>query len=109
MKVSALIPTYNRRAYVMRAIESVLSQSVPADEVIVVDDGSNDDTVEQVEGRFGSKVRVVRQENRGVSGARLRAIKEARGEWIAFLDSDDEWSPGRQAYLLEALKKLPRR
>ena len=107
MKISALIPTYNRRAYVIRAIESVLSQSVPPDEVIVVDDGSKDDTVEQVEARFGSKVRVVRQENRGVSGARLRAIKEARGEWIAFLDSDDEWSPGRQAYLLDTIKKLP--
>lgn len=108
MKVSALIPTYNRRDYVLRAIESVLSQSVLPDEVIVVDDGSKDDTVEQVQARFGSKVRLVRQENRGVSGARLRAIKEARGEWIAFLDSDDEWMQGRQELLVGIADKLPK-
>jgi len=107
MKVSALIPTYNRRAYVVRALESVLNQSVQPDEVIVVDDGSKDDTVELVERRFGSAVRIVRQENKGVSGARLRAIKEARGEWIAFLDSDDAWCPGRQAYLLDMLERVP--
>ena len=107
VKVSALIPTYNRRKYVFRAIDSVLSQTVPVDEVIVVDDGSTDGTADAITARYDGKVRVVRQQNTGVSGARLRAIMEARGEWIAFLDSDDEWLPGRQSELLAVAEKLP--
>jgi glycosyltransferase involved in cell wall biosynthesis len=107
VKVSALIPTYNRRQYVFRAIDSVLSQTVPVDEVIVVDDGSTDGSGDAIQARYGSKVRLIRQENTGVSGARLRAIREARGKWIAFLDSDDEWLPDRQREFLSALEKLP--
>ena len=107
IKVSAVIPTYNRRDYVVRAIESVLEQTVPVDEIIVVDDGSTDGTADLVEGRFGSCVRVVRQQNTGVSGARLRLIQEARGKWIAFLDSDDVWLPNRNRELLEIAEQLP--
>ena len=107
MKISALIPTYNRRKYVQRAIESVLSQTVSVEEVIVVDDGSTDGTTEEIERRFGDSIRVVRQTNQGVSGARLRAIQEAQGEWIAFLDSDDEWLPDRNRQLSMAAKPLP--
>lgn len=107
MKVSALIPTYNRRAYVFRAIDSVLAQTVPVDEIIVVDDGSTDGTAEAIRTRYGTRIRVFRQENMGVSGARKRAVEEARGEWAAFLDSDDEWLPGRNAALLKAASTVP--
>src|SRR5262245_20278284 len=107
MSVTALIPTYNRRNYIKRAIDSVLAQTVPVDEILVVDDGSTDDTVEALAQWYGSKVRVIAQENSGVSGARRRGIQEARSEWIAFLDSDDEWTPDRNQKLLDAASKVP--
>jgi glycosyltransferase involved in cell wall biosynthesis len=107
LKVSALIPTYNRRTYLFRAIDSVLAQTVPVDEIIVVDDGSTDGTAEAIRSRYGSLVAVFRQENMGVSAARKRAVEEARGEWAAFLDSDDEWLPERNAALLRAASMLP--
>jgi glycosyltransferase involved in cell wall biosynthesis len=107
MKISALIPTYNRRKYIVRAIESILAQTAPVDEIVVVDDGSKDGTADVIQAKYGDRVRLIRQENAGVSGARLRAIQEARGEWIAFLDSDDEWFPDRQRELLSAAENLP--
>jgi len=107
MKVSALIPTFNRRGFVLRAIESALTQTVPVDEVIVVDDGSTDGTAEIIQERYANQVRLVRQANTGVSGARLRAIREASGDWVAFLDSDDEWVPDRNCVFTEAAKSLP--
>lgn len=107
MKVSTIIPAFNRRDYLPRAIDSVLAQTVPVDEIIVVDDGSTDGSAGLVESRYGNRVRVVRQANSGVAGARYRGIQEARGEWIAFLDSDDEWLPGRNAELLGAAERVP--
>src|SRR3954470_765888 len=107
MNVSAIIPTFNRRQYIQRAIDSVLAQTLPVDEIIVIDDGSTDGTAEAVEAWYGSRIRVIRQENSGVSGARRRGIQEARGEWIAFLDSDDEWIPERTAQLLHAAERVP--
>lgn len=95
MKVAALIPTYNRRQHVQRAIDSVLRQTLPVAEIIVVDDGSTDGTAEFLQARYGARIRVVRQENGGVSGARRRLVQEATAEWLAFLDSDDEWPPRR--------------
>jgi glycosyltransferase involved in cell wall biosynthesis len=107
LKVSALIPTYNRRTHIFRAIESILAQTVPVDEIIIVDDGSTDGTAEAIRSRYGSRVSLVKQENMGVSAARKRAIEEARTEWVAFLDSDDEWLPERNAELLRAASTLP--
>ncbi len=107
MTISAVIPAFNRRNHVSRAIDSALAQTVPADEIIVVDDGSTDGTAEVVESRYGSRVRVVRQANTGVAGARRRGIQEARGVWIAFLDSDDEWLPDRNSELLWAARHVP--
>jgi len=107
MKVSAIIPAFNRKDYIKRAVDSILAQTVPVDELIIVDDGSTDGTAGAVEAWYGSKVRLVRQENTGVSGARRRGIQEARGEWIAFLDSDDEWMPERNAQLLHAAGLVP--
>ncbi len=87
-RFSVIIPVYNRERFIARAIESVLAQTYRDFELIVVDDGSTDSTPEIV-ARY--PVRLLRQENRGVSAARNRGIAAARGEIIAFLDSDDAW------------------
>lgn len=100
--ISAVIPAYNAEACVARAIESVLAQTRPVLEVLVVDDGSRDRTAVVAE-QFGAPVRVVRQANAGPSAARNRGAREARGEWVAFLDADDAWRPHkleRQSALL---------
>lgn len=107
VKVSAIIPAYNRRDYLPRAINSALAQTVPVAEIIVVDDGSTDGSAELVKSLYGSRVRVVQQANAGVAGARHRGIQEASGEWIAFLDSDDEWLPDRTGVLLQAAERVP--
>ena len=93
VSISVVIPAYNTRRFIDRAIESVLRQTLPACETIVVDDGSSDGTGNVVANY--PQVRYIRQGNRGAAAARNRGIAEARGEWIAFLDSDDEWLPWR--------------
>lgn len=106
MTISVVIPTYNRKTHIFRAINSVLAQTVPVREIIVVDDGSVDGTAEAVAGCYDSRVRVFRQENAGVAAARNRGIREAQSEWIAFLDSDDSWLPTKTQRQLEALDTL---
>ncbi len=103
MQVSVVIPTFNRQAQVLRAIDSVLAQTVPVGEIIVVDDGSADGTAESIRSRYGSRVAVFEQQNAGVSAARNRGIREARGEWVAFLDSDDVWFPEKIQRQMEAM------
>lgn len=95
-QISVIIPTYNREETLERAILSVAEQEFRDFELIVVDDGSTDGT-EEILKPWRSKpwFRSMRTENQGVSAARNRAIKEARGPWIAFLDSDDEWLPNK--------------
>jgi glycosyltransferase involved in cell wall biosynthesis len=105
--ISAVIPTYNRRDHVTRAIESVLSQRPALHEVLVVDDGSTDGTAELLRCTFGTAVRVVEQPNAGVSAARHLGVLEATGAWIAFLDSDDEWTPGRTEAFLATIEAVP--
>jgi len=90
--ISAIVPTFDRAPQLERALASIEVQTLAAGELIVVDDGSTDRTPEMVAERFPA-VRYLRQENRGVSAARNRGIEAARGEWIALLDSDDEWLP----------------
>jgi glycosyltransferase involved in cell wall biosynthesis len=107
MKISAIIPTFNRRTYILRAVDSVLAQTAPIEEIIIVDDGSTDGTAEFVYTWYGSRVRIVKQERTGVSGARRRGTEEAQGEWIAFLDSDDEWTPDRNRALCDAIERAP--
>lgn len=92
LTVTAVIPAFNAGKYIGRAVESVLAQTLPADEIIVVDDGSTDDTADVVKS-FGDKVRFIQQAHGGASVARNTAINAATGEWIAFLDADDEWLP----------------
>ena len=92
MAISVIIPAYNAGEHIGRAIESVLAQSMPADEIIVIDDGSTDNTRDEVE-KFGNKATYIHQENAGASVARNTGIAAATGEWVAFLDADDEWVP----------------
>ncbi len=88
--VSVIIPTYNRAEYLAEALNSVLAQTYADLEIFVVDDGSTDGTQEAV-ARYGSKVTYIRQDNLGVCAARNNALRQARGEYIAFLDDDDLW------------------
>ncbi len=102
ISISVVIPAYNAEQFVARALNSVLAQSRRADEIIVVDDGSTDKTAEKIKD-FGDQVRYIYQENAGASVARNRGVEAAGGEWIAFLDADDEWLPeklGLQCALL---------
>lgn len=92
--VSVIIPTYNRGWIVKEAVDSVLDQDFSNYELIVVDDGSDDNTPE-ILAAYGKVITVLHQPNRGVSAARNRGIAEAAGELIAFLDSDDLWLPGK--------------
>jgi glycosyltransferase involved in cell wall biosynthesis len=91
-EVSAVIPAYNAAKFIGRAIGSVLSQSFPPSEIIVVDDGSTDDT-EAVVAAFGSRVRYFRTPNSGPAAARNLGIRVSSGKYIAFLDADDWWLP----------------
>ncbi len=88
MKISAIIPTYNRASFILQSIKSVQNQTLHVEEIIVVDDGSTDNTKELLK---KENITYIYQNNRGVSTARNRGIKEAKCEWIAFLDSDDVW------------------
>jgi len=105
--VSVVIPTYNRRRLLARAVDSVLAQTVPVDEIIVVDDGSNDGTAEMLAERYGERVIHVYQANAGVSAARNRGLAMARGGFIALLDSDDLWLPRKNELQLEWLARHP--
>jgi glycosyltransferase involved in cell wall biosynthesis len=106
MKTSAVIPAYNAEKHIARAIDSVLAQTRPADEIIVVDDGSIDKTPDVVRS-FGDKVIFIQQENAGASAARNTGINAASGDWIAFLDADDEWLPSRLELQFKHLNNYP--
>ena len=90
--VTVVIPTYNYGHFISDAVDRALGQTYPKIEIVVVDDGSNDDTAEQLK-KYGNRIRCIYQENQGAPAARNRGIQEARGEYIAFLDSDDIWFP----------------
>ncbi|MBL7215320.1 MAG: glycosyltransferase family 2 protein [Phycisphaerae bacterium] len=106
MKISAVIPAYNSEKTIGRAIDSVLKQMRPADEILVVDDGSTDNTAE-ITRTFGEKVILIQQENAGVSVARNAGIDAATGDWIAFLDADDEWLENKLQLQAEHLERHP--
>jgi glycosyltransferase involved in cell wall biosynthesis len=104
--VSAVIPVHNGERYLREALDSALGQSRPADEVIVVDDGSTDGTPRLLEA-YAGRVRVLRQANAGVAAARNRGLREAKGDFAAFLDADDRWLPGKLAAAAAALERHP--
>lgn len=96
MKHSLIIPTYNREKFVVRSLQSALEQSIKLDEIIIVDDGSTDNTRTALEAYIDrDKVRYYYQENKGVSSARNLGIEKSQGDWIHFLDSDDLWLPNK--------------
>jgi glycosyltransferase involved in cell wall biosynthesis len=100
-RVSVIIPTYNRERFVVRAVVSALNQGFGDSEVIVVDDGSTDKTRAALE-PYKTRIQYIYQGNCGVSAARNTGIEAARGEWLAFLDSDDEW---KGEYLAKQMKR----
>jgi GT2 family glycosyltransferase len=107
MRVSVVIPTYNRAKRLPAAIDSVLRQGLDETEIIVVDDGSVDDT-RAVVARYGDRVNYVYQENAGVGSARNTGIRQATGEFIAFLDSDDRWRDFKLSMQLALFASRPR-
>lgn len=104
--VSTVIPVYNREEFIAEAIESALNQQGVKMEILVVDDGSTDGTVAAAS-RFGSRIRLIRQENAGPPAARNRGVAAAQGEFLTFLDSDDLWPPHRTRLLLDCLTTHP--
>ena len=104
--VSVIIPTYNRKKYVTKVIDSVLAQSFNNYELIVIDDGSIDNTQQALESYKG-KIQYVYQVNSGVSVARNAGIRLAKGEWVAFLDSDDEWTPEYLSWQMKQVQRNP--
>src|SRR2546430_9566284 len=104
--VSVIIPVYNRGDLLRRALASVASQSWRPIEAIVVDDGSEED-IGAVVAEFAGVARMIRQVNSGVTAARNRALQEARGEVIAFLDSDDTWDPPKISAQVALLRARP--
>ncbi len=104
--ISVIIPSYNSARFVVEAVESALAQTVPPDEIIVVDDGSTDDTQARLLPYRGS-IRCISQRNAGVAAARNRGIRESRGSLIAFLDADDRWLPRKLERQLECLAARP--
>lgn len=104
--VSVIVPAFNCGDMLVRALESVFAQVVEPYEVIVIDDGSTDNTAE-VAGRYVDRIRLIQQANDGASVARNTGIKAARYTWIAFLDADDEWLPGKMEKQFAILKAHP--
>ena len=104
--VSVVIPSYNRAHYLPRAVASVMAQTAPVDEIIIVDDGSTDDTESVVRGLEGP-IRYFRKPNGGAASARNLGIREARGPLIALLDTDDVWLPEKNARLVDVLETRP--
>jgi GT2 family glycosyltransferase len=107
--VSVIVPTFNRAGVVLCAIASVLSQTYDANEVVVVDDGSTDDTEERVRHHYGSepRVRYLRKSNGGPASARNVGFQEARGHYVALLDSDDTWAPWKLSLQIRSMEKHP--
>lgn len=104
--VSVIIPSYNRAHLLPRCLDSVIAQECSPSEIIVVDDGSTDSTRSLLQGSYPG-IKVITQANKGVSAARNAGIRAATGDWLAFLDSDDAWLPGKLDRQLEAIEASP--
>ena len=106
-QVSIAITLYQKGATIARAIQSALGQTMPDFEIVVVDDGSTDGGPEAAAGIKDPRLRLVRQENRGVGGARNRCLMECRADLLAFLDADDEYQPDFLETVLDLHKRHP--
>lgn len=108
VKVSVVIPLYNKEHYIERAISSVINQKIQDIEIIIINDGSTDQGPEVVRSIDDSRIHLINQKNSGVSSARNRGIKESKADLIAFLDADDEWLPNFLESILELNKEYPK-
>ena len=106
MKVSVIIPVYNGSKYLATTLDTVLAQSYPLHEIIVIDDGSTDSSPAILSG-YGERLRVTRQSNRGIAATRNIGLQQASGELITFIDQDDLWPVDRTKVLVEALQADP--
>ena len=106
VKVSTIIPAYNAERTIARAIDSALSQDCEGHEVVVVDDGSTDSTAAILE-KYGSQILVIAQCNGGPSAARNAGVRRSTGRYLAFLDADDIWLPGKLKTMVSALERYP--
>ena len=104
MLFSVVIPSYNRASLIRRSIDSVLSQSVTDFEIIIVDDGSTDNTEEVIKTIGDPRVVYLKQENKGATAARNNGVRHAKGDYVSFLDSDDVWYPTTLAKQLAKFK-----
>lgn len=104
--ISVVVTTYNQAAYIEETLKSVLAQTYKPFEVIVVDDGSTDDTEARI-ASFGEQVIYIRQKNQGVAGSRNTGISNARGEYLAFLDGDDLWEPDKLSVQVDVAMRYP--
>lgn len=105
--ISVVIPLYNKEKQIAHTLQSVLNQTFQDFEIVVVDDGSTDESITEVEKFSDSRIRLIHQQNAGVSAARNRGIEEAKGELIAFLDADDEWKSEYLATQYHLYQKYP--
>ena len=105
--ISVIIPLYNKEKTVANTIQTVLGQTFRDFEIVIVDDGSTDGSVGEVEKIDDPRIRLIRQQNAGVSAARNKGVEEARGEYVAFLDADDEWRPDYLATQYALTQKYP--
>jgi len=112
LRISVIIPTHNRASLLRSAVESVTNQTYPVHEILIVDDGSTDETKQVVQElvrsakRSCTSIHYFRQEQHGVAAARNTGIKAVTGDWVAFLDSDDRWLPEKLAWQVQALKRF---
>lgn len=104
--ISVIIPTYNRVSVIQRALDSVFRQTFPPTEVIVIDDGSMDETAAMITTNYPA-VRLLSQKNMGISAARNAGIRMAKADWLALLDSDDEWLADKLQQQMQALQENP--
>ncbi len=104
--ISVIVPAYNQGQYLQTALASALAQETPPDQIIVIDDGSTDDTA-AVTAQFGTAVELIRQPNSGLAAARNRGLAAAQADWIAFLDADDYWPPDYLRRLQPLLRQNP--
>src|SRR4051812_13363444 len=102
-RVTVIIPTYNYAAYIAEAIASVQAQTYPVHEIIVVDDGSTDDTQVVLNGIDDRRLINIRTKNSGVSAARNTGLEAATGDYLSFLDADDRWTPRKTEYQVRLL------
>src|SRR5690554_6433425 len=104
---SVVIPLYNKELSITNTAQSVLDQTYQNFEIVIINDGSTDSSIKAVEAINDNRIRLIHQENQGVSAARNRGIKEAKYEWIAFLDGDDLWEPNHLEEITKMMNLYP--